>query len=113
LKITEKDTLILGYPSNTRKDTTHTKNVFNLKMKFGKHIQQISQDWATPYYISYKDLKKIIKQPNPKTLFFYQLERELEKVNGFYELKVGEFGLRLDSLEGKMGVPSIGLREGM
>jgi CDK inhibitor PHO81 len=81
-------------------------------MKFGKHIQQVSQEWATPYYLNYKDLKKIIKSDNPKTLFFYQLERELEKVNNFYLQKEHEFVIRLQALEKKLTNPTIGLKQG-
>jgi hypothetical protein len=72
-------------------------------MKFGKQIQEISKQWATPFYINYKYLKKIIKLQDPKTLFFYHLERELEKVVGFYELKLQELVNRLVLLEQKSG----------
>jgi hypothetical protein len=49
----------------------------------------VSQEWATPYYLNYKGLKKIIKVDTPqkehldqvKKLFFFKIEREVEKVN--------------------------------
>ena len=71
-------------------------------MKFGKYIQELASEWAEQHYINYKGLKKIISSvkqtmehiqvvaSNPvgsneefqslRIAFFYQLERELEKV---------------------------------
>ena len=90
-------------------------------MKFGKYIQSASAEWASPWYMEYKGLKKIISAlessntgytllaaPPPdddqalKTTFFYKLDRELEKVNGFYMQKEGQFRIRLRTLTDKL-----------
>lgn len=89
-------------------------------MKFGKYIQSASSDWATPWYMEYKGLKKIISAlesassrytllaaPPPeddqlKTTFFYKLDRELDKVNGFYVQKETQFRNRLRALSEKL-----------
>ncbi|KAJ2540793.1 phosphate system positive regulatory protein pho81 [Coemansia sp. RSA 1853] len=86
-------------------------------MKFGKHIQaQTIPEWAA-HYMSYKALKKIINElsvplspsANPaeaakqrlrtvKAAFFFQVDRELEKVNTFYVQKEADAQVRLKSL---------------
>ncbi|KAJ2736937.1 phosphate system positive regulatory protein pho81 [Coemansia sp. BCRC 34962] len=86
-------------------------------MKFGKHIQaQTIPEWAA-HYMSYKGLKKIINElsapltpgANPseasqrrlqtvKAAFFFQVDRELEKVNLFYLQKEADTKVRLKSL---------------
>ncbi|KAJ1778353.1 phosphate system positive regulatory protein pho81, partial [Coemansia sp. RSA 1824] len=86
-------------------------------MKFGKHIQaQTIPEWAA-HYMSYKALKKIINELsvplspsiNPaeaakqrlrtvKAAFFFQVDRELEKVNTFYVQKEADAQVRLKSL---------------
>jgi CDK inhibitor PHO81 len=91
-------------------------------MKFGKYIQSASADWATPWYMEYKGLKKIISAlesagkgytllaaPPPdeldqslKTAFFYKLDRELDKVNEFYMQKEAQLRSRLIGLSGKL-----------
>lgn len=86
-------------------------------MKFGKTflLHQIPE-WLI-YYMNYKHLKKIIKnvdsvinynQFNPKDLpelissivsqFFFELDRDIEKVSGFYNSKFKEYNRRLDKL---------------
>ncbi|KAJ2703723.1 phosphate system positive regulatory protein pho81 [Coemansia sp. IMI 203386] len=86
-------------------------------MKFGKHIQaQTIPEWAA-HYMNYKALKKIINELstpltpglNPseaakkrlqtvKAAFFFQVDRELEKVNSFYLQKEADSKVRLKSL---------------
>ncbi|KAJ2784090.1 phosphate system positive regulatory protein pho81 [Coemansia javaensis] len=86
-------------------------------MKFGKHIQaQTIPEWAV-HYMSYKGLKKIINELSTplapgagrseaakerlqavKAAFFFQVDRELEKVNAFYVQKEADFKVRLKSL---------------
>ncbi|KAJ1734383.1 phosphate system positive regulatory protein pho81 [Coemansia biformis] len=86
-------------------------------MKFGKHIQAHTiPEWAA-HYMNYKALKKIINElsvplpprANPsdaakerlqtvKAAFFFQVDRELEKVNTFYLQKEADFKVRLKSL---------------
>ncbi|KAJ2451166.1 phosphate system positive regulatory protein pho81 [Coemansia sp. RSA 2336] len=86
-------------------------------MKFGKHIQaQTIPEWAA-HYMNYKALKKIINElsaplsptTNPaeaakrrlqtvKASFFFQVDRELEKVNTFYLQKEADTKVRLRSL---------------
>ncbi|KAJ1644776.1 phosphate system positive regulatory protein pho81 [Coemansia asiatica] len=86
-------------------------------MKFGKHIQaQTIPEWAA-HYMNYKALKKIINELsapltpslNPseaskqrlqtvKAAFFFQVDRELEKVNSFYLQKEADLKVRLKSL---------------
>ena len=63
-------------------------------MKFGKYIATLQDEFHSPFYMNYKQLKKLIKQGN-KQLFFYSLERELEKVNEFYIQKESSFKERL------------------
>lgn len=90
-------------------------------MKFGKYLAKRSLDLPeyTEKFIDYKRLKKLIKRlsaPDPETLatakkeeiekslrdnkasFFFQLERELEKVNDFYIEKENELKTRLKIL---------------
>ncbi|KAJ1931827.1 phosphate system positive regulatory protein pho81, partial [Linderina macrospora] len=84
---------------------------------FGKHIQaQTIPEWAA-HYMSYKSLKKIINELTApltpglsqseaalqrlntvKAAFFFQLDRELEKVNLFYLQKEADYKVRLKSL---------------
>ena len=89
-------------------------------MKFGKYIQSASAEWATPWYMEYKGLKKIISEIESvtskytllaappiddqalKTAFFYKLDRELDKVNGFYIQKEAQLRLRLRTLSDKL-----------
>ncbi|KAJ2804389.1 phosphate system positive regulatory protein pho81 [Coemansia guatemalensis] len=86
-------------------------------MKFGKHIQaQTIPEWGA-HYMSYKTLKKIIKEleaplspgadpseasqrrlQTVKAAFFFQVDRELEKVNMFYLQKEADTKVRLKSL---------------
>ncbi|KAJ2385693.1 phosphate system positive regulatory protein pho81, partial [Coemansia sp. RSA 2603] len=84
---------------------------------FGKRIQaQTIPEWAA-HYMSYKGLKRIIKELNApltpslnpseaskqrlqtvKAAFFFQVDRELEKVNSFYLQKEADAKVRLKSL---------------
>ncbi|KAJ1956830.1 phosphate system positive regulatory protein pho81, partial [Dispira parvispora] len=75
-------------------------------MKFGKYIQNHRlAEWSS-HYMDYKALKKIINSLGTsqqrfqftKTAFFYQLERELEKVNEFYMQKESDLKQRLRTL---------------
>ncbi|KAJ1750621.1 phosphate system positive regulatory protein pho81 [Coemansia sp. RSA 990] len=86
-------------------------------MKFGKHIQaQTIPEWAA-HYMNYKALKKIINELSAplspttnsaeaakqrlqtvKASFFFQVDRELEKVNTFYLQKEADTKVRLKSL---------------
>ncbi|KAJ2779702.1 phosphate system positive regulatory protein pho81 [Coemansia interrupta] len=86
-------------------------------MKFGKRIQaQTIPEWSA-HYMSYKGLKRIIKELNApltpslnpseaskqrlqtvKAAFFFQVDRELEKVNSFYLQKEADAKVRLKSL---------------
>ncbi|KAJ2612986.1 phosphate system positive regulatory protein pho81 [Coemansia sp. RSA 1365] len=86
-------------------------------MKFGKHIQaQTIPEWSA-HYMSYKTLKKIINElgaplspgadpseasqrrlQTVKAAFFFQVDRELEKVNMFYLQKEADTKVRLKSL---------------
>ncbi|KAL6451682.1 GDE1 Glycerophosphocholine phosphodiesterase GDE1 [Candida maltosa Xu316] len=81
-------------------------------MKFGKtYITHQIPEWST-YYMNYKQLKKIIKsidliqdqqpeQPYPElissvlTNFFYELDRNIEQVDSFYNVKFKEYNRRL------------------
>jgi CDK inhibitor PHO81 len=67
-------------------------------MKFGKYIASIASQWAEPYYLNYKGLKKIISSDKNNITFFFTLERELEKVNSFYLQKEKELKIRCENL---------------
>ncbi|KAI1802730.1 SPX domain-containing protein [Daldinia bambusicola] len=101
-------------------------------MKFGKQIQkrQLEVPEYAASFVNYKALKKLIKKlsatptlsaqndprftPTPvdtqvalqanKAKFFFQLERELEKVNAFYLQKEAELKVRLKTLLDKKRV---------
>ncbi|KAK9648304.1 phosphate system positive regulatory protein pho81 [Aspergillus fumigatus] len=102
-----------------------------LKMKFGKQIQRRQLDLPeyAASFVNYKALKKLIKQLSAtpklpaqatvagegapdaqaalranKEVFFFRLEREIEKVNTFYLQKESEFSLRLKTLLDKKRV---------
>ncbi|KAJ5683212.1 hypothetical protein N7462_006377 [Penicillium macrosclerotiorum] len=99
--------------------------------KFGKQIQRRQLDLPeyAASFVNYKALKKLIKQLSAtptipaqrtaeeiaqdgtldpqaalranKEVFFFRLEREIEKVNAFYLQKESEFSLRLKTLVDK------------
>ncbi|KAJ6094689.1 hypothetical protein N7467_002202 [Penicillium canescens] len=101
-------------------------------MKFGKQIQRRQLDLPeyAASFVNYKALKKLIKQLSAtptipaqrtaeeiareddpqfalranKEVFFFRLEREIEKVNTFYLQKESEFSLRLRTLVDKKRV---------
>ncbi|KAK0747517.1 hypothetical protein B0T21DRAFT_278089 [Apiosordaria backusii] len=100
-------------------------------MKFGKHIQkrQLEVPEYAASFTNYKALKKLIKKLSAtpvlqsqngttqqghldsqaalqanKATFFFQLERELEKVNAFYLQKEAELKVRLKTLLDKKKV---------
>jgi len=97
-------------------------------MKFGKQIQRQQLDLPeyAASFLNYKALKKLIKQLSAtptieaqrdataldaqaalranKEVFFFRLEREIEKVNVFYLQKEAEFSLRLKTLLDKKRV---------
>lgn len=101
-------------------------------MKFGKQIQRRQLDLPeyAVSFVNYKALKKLIKQLSAtptipaqttadatqdvldpqaslranKEVFFFRLEREIEKVNAFYLHKESEFSLRLKTLVDKKRV---------
>ncbi|KAK4101458.1 SPX-domain-containing protein [Parathielavia hyrcaniae] len=102
-------------------------------MKFGKHIQkrQLEVPEYAASFVNYKALKKLIKKLSAtpvlpsqndaaqratqpvdtqaalqanKATFFFQLERELEKVNAFYLQKEAELKVRLKTLLDKKRV---------
>ncbi|KAK3304257.1 uncharacterized protein B0T15DRAFT_234177 [Chaetomium strumarium] len=103
-------------------------------MKFGKHIQkrQLEVPEYAASFVNYKALKKLIKKLSAtpvlatqndaaqrggagpldsqaalqanKATFFFQLERELEKVNAFYLQKEAELKVRLKTLLDKKKV---------
>ncbi|KAG9248561.1 hypothetical protein BJ878DRAFT_2956 [Calycina marina] len=101
-------------------------------MKFGKHIQkrQLEVPEYAASFVNYKALKKLIKKLSAtptllaqnnvrvspgavdsqaalqanKSTFFFQLERELEKVNAFYLQKEAELKIRLKTLLDKKRV---------
>ncbi|KAG0252814.1 vacuolar transporter chaperone [Mortierella polycephala] len=73
-------------------------------MKFGEHLHQSMQpEWAFNY-ISYDELKKVLKARTHTQLwtetdegyFVELLERELEKVFSFQNVKIGEIQRKLD-----------------
>ena len=97
-------------------------------MKFGKQVQRQQLDLPeyAASFLNYKALKKLIKQLSitptisaqgedatvdrqtalraNKEVFFFRLEREIEKVNVFYLQKEAEFSLRLKTLLDKKRV---------
>ncbi|KAL4813043.1 hypothetical protein BDW67DRAFT_116993 [Aspergillus spinulosporus] len=101
-------------------------------MKFGKQIQRRQLDLPeyAASFVNYKALKKLIKQLSAtptilaqssvpitqnaseaqaalranKEVFFFRLEREIEKVNAFYLQKEAEFSQRLKTLVDKKRV---------
>ncbi|KAJ9657556.1 phosphate system positive regulatory protein pho81 [Neophaeococcomyces mojaviensis] len=97
-------------------------------MKFGKQIQaqQLNLPEYAASFLDYKKLKKLIKQLSAtptiqaqatpsvedsqaalranRGVFFFQLEREIGKVNVFYLQKEAEFSLRLKTLLDKKRV---------
>ncbi|KAJ9198465.1 hypothetical protein DTO021D3_5136 [Paecilomyces variotii] len=104
---------------------------FTVNMKFGKQIQRRQLDLPeyAASFVNYKALKKLIKQLSAtptipaqsafehehpsdpqaalranKEVFFFRLEREIEKVNAFYLQKESEFSLRLKTLLDKKRV---------
>ncbi|KAI9901658.1 hypothetical protein N3K66_003475 [Trichothecium roseum] len=109
------------------------------KMKFGKHIQkrQLEVPEYAASFVNYKALKKLIKKLSAtptlaaqnsihrhlapvdsqaalqanKATFFFQLERELDKVNAFYLQKEAELKIRLKTLLDKKKV--IQTRQGL
>ncbi|UZP34092.1 hypothetical protein NXS19_001908 [Fusarium pseudograminearum] len=102
------------------------------KMKFGKQIQkrQLEVPEYAASFVNYKALKKLIKKLSAtptltsqndvlrsatpvdsqaalqanKATFFFQLERELDKVNAFYMQKEAELKIRLKTLLDKKKV---------
>lgn len=78
-------------------------------MKFGKYLEsrQLELPEYLGYFINYKSLKKLIKQlsdgntTNSESIFFFRVERELEKVNDFYIEKQSDLKLKLDILINK------------
>ncbi|KAF3799414.1 Ankyrin repeat protein nuc-2 [Colletotrichum gloeosporioides] len=75
------------------------------RTKFGKQIQkrQLEVPEYAASFVNYKALKKAALQAN-KATFFFQLERELEKVNAFYLQKEAELKVRLKTLLDKKKV---------
>ncbi|KAI1855151.1 hypothetical protein JX265_006707 [Neoarthrinium moseri] len=125
--------LVLGQRPDCR-TTDHTQDVIDplLILKFGKQIQkrQLEVPEYAASFVNYKALKKLIKrlsatpvlsaQTDPfhpttpidsqaalqanRAKFFFQLERELEKVNAFYLQKEAELKIRLKTLLDKKKV---------
>ncbi|KAJ5423929.1 Glycerophosphoryl diester phosphodiesterase [Penicillium cf. griseofulvum] len=81
-------------------------------MKFGRNLSQFTvPEWSTSY-IKYKALKKLIKsaaeqikagQDPDLAGFFYNLDRNVEDVDYFYNKKYAEFARRLKLLEERYG----------
>ncbi|KAL1983564.1 hypothetical protein VTN96DRAFT_10224 [Rasamsonia emersonii] len=108
------------------------KRVAGVYPPFGKQIQRRQLDLPeyAASFVNYKALKKLIKQLSAtptipaqgatnvtqdpldpqaalranKEVFFFRLEREIEKVNAFYLQKEAEFSLRLKTLLDKKRV---------
>ena len=86
-------------------------------MKFGADLKNsIVPEWEHGY-ISYDELKRLIKEltslegsakESAQEDFFMMLEDELEKVNRFYLEKIGEFDVELRKLESR---PRAGSRQ--
>lgn len=90
-------------------------------MKFAKYLAKRHLDLPeyAPYFIDYKGMKKLIKQlaadsssgggeetryerlQHNRATFFFQLERELDKVTTFYNQKQADLAARLDALNQK------------
>ncbi|KNC87800.1 hypothetical protein SARC_00057 [Sphaeroforma arctica JP610] len=75
-------------------------------MKFGKRLLTESYPPWSRHYLNYKHLKKVIKnnpraEPSP---FFFELDRDLEKVTAFYLRKVAELKDRLERLKRRSAV---------
>lgn len=79
-------------------------------MKFGKSflLHQIPE-WSV-FYMNYKQLKKIIKQIHDgesieaaTANFFFELDRDIEKVADFYNTKFNEYSRRLEKLVQVLG----------
>ena len=85
-------------------------------MKFGKtYVTHQIPEWSI-YYMNYKQLKKIIKSIDsaantnvdeskyPEVIsdtlgsFFYDLDRDIEKVDSFYNTKFKEYNRRLNKI---------------
>lgn len=71
-------------------------------MKFGKTLPTLQHTEWTRNYIAYKHLKHLIKNimnlnNQDEITFFYTLEREIGKVNGF-------FCYKLQALERRAGI---------
>lgn len=83
-------------------------------MKFGKtFLSHQIPEWSV-FYMNYKNLKKLIKNidydfnPNEMEIsdlvntilsqFFYQLDRNIEKVDNFYNSKFSEYSNRLNTI---------------
>ena len=97
-------------------------------MKFAKYLAKRHLDLPeyAPYLIDYKGMKKLIKQlasdtsdergeesryerlQHNRSTFFFQLERELEKITTFYNQKQSELSARLDTLIQKRTVFATG-----
>lgn len=92
-----------------------------MTMKFGKtFLSHQIPEWSI-YYMNYKHLKKIIKNlekvhfvdANPDDIpeitstvlsqFFYELDRDIEKVDDFYNTKSREYVRRLDRIVSILG----------
>lgn len=97
-------------------------------MKFGKTLASHQIPEWTTHYMSYKHLKKIIKTfdayinynlyqtaelPELVTLtlsqFFFDLDRDIEKVAAFYNTKLAEYARRLDRIIRVLGYSSAGI----
>ncbi|EGY20009.1 hypothetical protein VD0002_g8573 [Verticillium dahliae] len=86
-------------------------------MKFGRNLPRNQvPEWAA-YYINYKGLKKLIKGAAERAKsgqevdlagFFYELDRNLEDVDFFYNKKFGDAVRRLNLLHDRYGrVPDV------
>ncbi|KAJ5250494.1 hypothetical protein N7489_000904 [Penicillium chrysogenum] len=81
-------------------------------MKFGRNLSQFTVPEWSGSYIKYKALKKLIKsaaeqikagQDPDLAGFFYNLDRNVEDVDYFYNKKYSEFARRLKLLEERYG----------
>ncbi|KAJ5934676.1 hypothetical protein N7466_004223 [Penicillium verhagenii] len=117
-----------------RQNGAYLSHFLSYAWKFGKQIQRRQLDLPeyAASFVNYKALKKLIKQLSAtptipaqrtpeeiaqdgtldpqaslranKEVFFFRLEREIEKVNAFYLQKESEFSLRLKTLVDKKRV---------